>query len=809
MNKLKKVLAGVTALTCMMSMTSCFNSKQKEEEIKKEKNAEQVQEIMEKSYKAIEFDVDCPLDEIYEMIPIADTGKVLLRGAAGEKYDLKSYITDMEFSEFTELKINFPELENSVNSFLTAIAADGTIFVLATVVDYGDFVLPDYNDPDFDYENFDYEAMEEAAVTKYFLHVLDSEGNAIAENELEELIALSEEVSEDGGYMGISCIFPLGNDKVGVGTDTNDGQKVLVFDKDGKESGSIDLGEDEYLYSYGMTSDGRIAFNSYDSDGNSIKFIDPETMSVSSDKIKMDINVGIDTISQGTGDYILYIKTYTDLLGLKADGTTDELINWVNSDLSGNQITSVIPVENEEFIALEQNWNKNNNTNTFYRLTKRDASEIENVQIINMVVSYTDDEIMNEIKEFNKTNGDYRINVDDYGNYYEWDEESQKQTNTPEKQLKKDISEGKTFDLIFMPDGEGLYSNLSNKDALVDLYSFLEKDTELSKDDILPIVLEAGEYNGKLTSLTPSFSLDTLACKTKYFDKENWTINDLIETYNKLPDGVKLLQRENTKLNVFNTFLYGSSDFIDYKNATCNFNSPDFIQILEFCNQFDNEGEGDSIDWENISDEELQAYWDESDNALRRDKALLGNVYFSDFREYARAVYAEFGDDITLVGYPTANGTGVRMQPSASFAIMKNSDHQEICWNLIKKFFTDEYQESDQLYSIPAKKKAFGKKLDDTMKKPYYIDDDGTKHEYEDMAYYGGEEIEIPPLTKAERDKLEQFILNTKINVSSYSREIYDIIMEEVEAYFKGDKSAEKTAEAIQNRISILISEQA
>ena len=139
---------------------------------------------------------------------------------------------------------------------------------------------------------------------------------------------------------------------------------------------------------------------------------------------------------------------------------------------------------------------------------------------------------------------------------------------------------------------------------------------------------------------------------------------------------------------------------------------------------------------------------------------------------------------------------------------MANSSNPEACWNFISSFFTEEYQTSDNFYQIPALKTAFGKKLDDAMKKPYYTDQDGKKVEYEDTYYLGEKEMKIPPLTQAQRDYLEEYILGIKAGSYYYDEEVYNIINEEVQTFFKGEKTAQETASVIQNRVSILVSEQ-
>lgn len=807
MNKLKKFLAGIMAMTCMLSTVSCFESKEINES-KAEQQSSQIQEMMEKSYKAIEIEAELPFTELRSITPIGDTGKILISGYATEndQYKPKAFITDYDFSVFEEIDLGLDASDSVFPDMKYVVTNNGKIFAVVTITDYGDFEMPDYNDPDFDYENFDYEAMEEAATTTHTIYTLDETGSVTGKSPITGLEKYADD-EINGGQVYINECFALGNDNVGLSISGSMDMTYVTVDAEGNLSEPLDFGDDEYFYPYGTDRDNNFVYLSYDGDDNVLRTLNADTMELSPDSVTLEDTSYFNYIIKGSGEYRVFLSGSTSLYGLMDDGTLVELINWIDSDLSGDYVTGLIPVEGGDFLMVENNWSTGETS--VYRLTKRDSSEIENVQIINMVMEYSDQNIIEMVKEFNKTNGEYRIKVEDYNQYYEWDEESEKQTNSPEKQLKQDIAAGKDVDIICMGSSySSLLSNLSRKGALVDFYDYLEKDEELSKDDFVPTILSVCETEGKLTSLASSFYISTLGCKSKYFDKENWTIDEFIETCRNLPEGMKPFKTGNTNTEIFSRFVYNSNDFIDYNNATCNFNSPEFIKVLEFCNEYPSAGEGDEIDWENATDEEMNAYWEESEVALRNDKALLSEIYISNPRDYARAVQGEIGDDVTLVGNPSINGTGAMIYHSTVFAIMENSDYKDACWEFIKQTFSEENQNSEMIYDFPALKSAFDKKLDESMERPYYTDSDGKKQEYDDMWYIGGEEIKINPLTQAERDFVADYISNVKPTSYYYNQDIYDIISEESEAYFAGDKTAEQTAEIIQNRVSILISEQ-
>lgn len=806
MNNFKKVLAGLLAVSCILSTASCSGiGGEKKPNTAKPQTADQV---IQKSYQAIELDSESPLNDVDSLNRLGDTDNVLVTGRT-EDGESKMYLTNTEFLTYEEVPFQLPEVENGDSYLRTAVTNNGTIFVLVTTTDYGDVEQPDYDDPDFDFEAFDFDALSEAAVTTHKLYTIDEQGSVLSENDITGLDKYADDSEDMKSTVYINDFIPAGDDKIIISVSGMKEMTYLYVGSDGVVSEPLDFGEDTYLYASCTDLNGNFAYISYDGSKNVIKTMDCSTMKLTDEVITLeDSTLNFNQIIKGNGDYFVYISSTTSLYGVKADGTMEEVINWIDSDLSGDFIRSVLPVEDGDFIVFEQNWS--DGSSNFYRLTKRDSSELANMQIINMAMSYSDSEVVEKIKAFNKSSKEYRIKIEDYNSYYEWDEEKEQTVNTPEKQLKQDIAAGKNFDIICINGNSNLFSNLANKGAMVDLYEYMGKDGSVAKEDILPAILSVGEVNGKLISISPSCYIDTYAAKTKFCDKENWTVDDMIETYDSLPKGMKLFSGGNSKEDVFNTFLFGSTSFIDYVNGTCSFDSPDFIKILEFCNQFENAGEGGEIDWKTATDDMMDDFWQDQMVACRNDKALLSTVYFDDMRGYARALHGDFGDDITLVGYPSSDGNGARLNTNMSYGIMASSPNKDVCWDFISQFFTEEYQTSDRMYAIPALMSAFEKKLDDAMKKPYYIDPETNKKvEYEDLYYINDENIEIPPLTKKERDYLEQYILNTKASGFYYDEDVYNIINEEVKVFFAGEKTAQETAKLIQNRISILVSEQA
>lgn len=796
-------VTGVLAVSMILSAYSCGDKSQKGSEKEKTTQAAQTaNEVIQNSYSSVDIDVEIPADYIEQMLLIKDTSQVLILGGNGENYSL--YLTDMDFSGFNEIPLDFPKTENSQSYLRTAVAPDGSIYALFTLIDYGDFKLPDYDDPNFDYENFDYEAMNEAAQYSCTLYKLSSDGQIVSENPIENLDEYSDD-SVDGIHINN---LVAGKDGTLVITLSGSEENYLILNEDGKITGKIEPGGENHWINYFATdSDGNIVCTGYGTNGEQIEYIDLDSKKFTDSEIDISDQsniMGINSINTGAGEYTLFISTQMGLYGVGEDKKPVEIINWIDSDIKGDSVQHVIGLEDGDFIVYLRDYESN--TSGFARLTKRSADELANQTVITVATLSGDSSITSKITEFNKSNTEYRIKIADYSKYNEWDEETEKQTNSAAKQLKMDIVTGNSPDMIITYD-YSLISELAPKGTFTDLYTYLEKDNDLSKDDIMPNVLKASEIDGKLYSMSPNFQVATFACKSKFFDKENWTLDDMIDTLHEHPD-MQLMNYGNSKEDAFEMLANACCDeFIDYEKLECHFDSDDFKKILEFCNEFPDESE--EIDWETATDDEMQEYWNEQETMCLNDKALLSDAGFYDFTGYSQARSVTFGDDITLVGTPSNNGKGALLSLSNAMAVMDSSPSKDACWEFIKTFFTEDYQTNDRYsFGLPSLVSAFDKKAEDAMHKPYYIDEDGKKVEYENTYYINGKEITIDPLTKEEKDFVVDYIKKADKMYNGYTDEIKEIIVEEVTKYFKGEATSQQTIDKLQNRVGILISEQ-
>ena len=810
-NAVKRTLAGVSALVMLASAASCSAptpSTQSGDKASQSSNSGEsnpggdVAQVKQSgnSYTYVGEDLEgLPELQNLDQIFICPGSEKIYITAYGGESGMVIYQTTKEFKEFKPLTIESEDNEHTESYWQPYFGYDGTVYIIRNVTDFGDKEAPNYDDPDFDYTTFDYEAYYKDAVTTSTICQLDDEGKVVKEFTVS---GLDEYSSGDGYSANIGQLFPCKDGKF-IANIYSDQEYYILIDEEGNIEKQLDFG-DLWFNSPLFDQEGNINVLTYGETGQEIRTIDAAEAKLLDSAIKLDDDLmSTGSISNGYGDYKFLVSTSTDLFGLKEDGTSEKIINWTDSDINGSAVRSVIPMDDGSFIAVLNGYMTGESS--IMRLTKGDENAPEK-QIVTIGVSYADSTITSKITDFNKSNSDYRFKVVDYSKYYEYDEDSQKMTNTAESQMKMDIVSGNAPDILVLD--PSYIQSLAAKGTFVNLDEYIDKDSDLSRDDLVSNVIKLGEVDGKLYSLSPGFYINTLACKSKFYEKDSWTVDDFIETVKKLPEGMKMFQWQNTKEEAFSYLSLNGLDFIDFKTGTCSFDSPEFINVLEFCNTLPEEEE--ERDWSTMSDAEMKEESELQMNGVRNEKVFLYDMYLSDFQSYVQAKGSQFeGSEMNLIGYPTANGSVARVFGMNSFCILNSSEHKDICWEFIKQFFTEDYQTSQFFYGVPGLKKVLDKKLDETMEDPYWVDENGKKNTYKNTYQIDGKTVEIPNLTKEERDELAAYIESIGAGIGySYNEEIDGIINEEVTAYFKGERSAQEAADLIQNRVSILVSEQ-
>ena len=343
-----------------------------------------------------------------------------------------------------------------------------------------------------------------------------------------------------------------------------------------------------------------------------------------------------------TWKYSYYYRDNTAFYGVKSDKSREKLIDFANSGLS--EVRCIAPLADEEFVCTM--------AGKLYRLSERDAAELADIKEITLAVAFNIDSIQPMIADFNSGSNLYRVNVKNYSDGHEHTIEG---FESAAHDLEMDIISGNAPDMVWLDTNET--EKLASKGAFTDLYELMESDTRFTRDAFLPNYLEAAETNGHLYSITPTFMIRTMAAKSKFVDKENWTFDEFKAVYEARPDGMELFETANNRNAVFDRLSNSGADFIDLTTHTCSFDSQEFIDMLEFAGQFPGV---DEYSWERYS--------------CKADTALMSDMYISSFRDINVKKQTIFGEDMTFVGAPSSDGKGSVMLLSNQFAIMEKSE---------------------------------------------------------------------------------------------------------------------------------------
>ena len=124
------------------------------------------------------------------------------------------------------------------------------------------------------------------------------------------------------------------------------------------------------------------------------------------------------------------------------------------------------------------------------------------------------------------------------------------------------------------------------------------------------------------------------------------------------------------------------------------------------------------------------------------------NLYISRIQDINYSINGYLGEEAAFVGFPGIEGNSSIIQPgSYLYAISENSANKQGAWDFVKYYLSPEYQNSDENWSLPVMKSAFEAQALKATEKPFWIDENGEKVEYDDYFYLNGESIVIDRFT--------------------------------------------------------------
>jgi hypothetical protein len=530
-----------------------------------------------------------------------------------------------------------------------------------------------------------------------------------------------------------------------------------------------------------------------------LKVVDPATQAFGA---IYDFSAGQNgTAKPGNTDYPIIVSSGSELSAFNFEtGEETLLIDFLASGYAMQNFDSVMILGENRYamIISEPNfipsglnsWSASTSTVKIVIFNKIPEEEQKPRQLITIYCYYEDGNFLEFAADFNKKSTEYEIEMKAYNADYS------KEPSDVITSLNNDILSGNIPDILllnsYMP-----FDSYAAKGLFYDINRYLEKDDELSRDDINADVLRVLETDGKLYSITKDFYVSALMGKKSIFgDTESLSLTKINELLAKYPKATLFGQStQSIFINQMVTSQIGS--FVDKETGEVKFDTPEFIEILEMAKPLPAE-----IDYENNYDYTLY------ERMFTEDLALVTPVYVSDFRGIIQEQYSRFGEEVTVMGFPNPTSSGIALSPSAELAIMSGGN-RDASWEVIKGYML--YESVNPMmrgYGLPVIESKLLAEAEAAKVPMTYIDpESGLEKQVKNTVYMSrGDEIEYPNNTDADNERIYDLIAKMDSVVRS-DESLNKIIEEETSAYFAGSKTAEECAKLIQDRASTYIAE--
>ncbi len=488
------------------------------------------------------------------------------------------------------------------------------------------------------------------------------------------------------------------------------------------------------------------------------------------------------TFTSGTGPFDFYYIKEGAVYGYSmTDGSEKQILNYLLSDISDLWVDGQFFIDDSKVII-----NMHGYDGGIKLYTRAESSEIKDKTVLTVVSTSNSGDIEDLISEFNSHSRDYKAVLKEY------DQDPQ----TGASRFSLDTATGEPADIYIVGNTLGNISvaKCISLGLFEDLTSYYEKDSEVNKDDIIPNIYDALQYDGKIYFTVGNAEIKTIAASKELAgDIDGWTIEELKQFAEVNGGGSKLMDVSGKRM--FDRMIISvQEDYIDRNNKKCSFNSEEFITLLNFFKE--SKRDDDEFDYANYAQ-------------MIQDGEIL--CMMEDVSEPSWLVLMEtlYNGEAVFPGLPSKDRHGNIFVFENRMAMASGSKNKDGAWEFMKYMMTRRYQGIRYAYEfgIPVRKDIFELYMERITATEDYVDEFGNEiYPYRMGTGFNGFNLDVGPLTAEQAEKFRKLIENT-VKVVDYDYEVYNIIIEEADAFFMNAKSAEEVAEIINNRVETYINE--
>ncbi|MCL2227625.1 MAG: extracellular solute-binding protein [Oscillospiraceae bacterium] len=572
------------------------------------------------------------------------------------------------------------------------------------------------------------------------------------------------------------------------------GNTIHVLHNDGSAAFSLEV--PSWVDRLIRLPDGTVAFFGFLEDGFGLRTIDFAARTWGE---SIDLPSNARNVFPGGYDYSIIFSDGNNLVGIESDtGEIIRLLNWIDSDVQGDDVGNIVILPDGRILGASRTWNNATGTSTveLIVLTKMPYDSIPERAILTLATFHLDWQLRSAIINFNRTNSRYRIQVNDFAEFNTEDD-----WNAGLTRLTTELIAGRVPDMLGVSTMLPFHQYVS-RGLIADLYLFVDSDPQLSRTDLMESVFQAMEIDGGLYQVFTNFNIQTLAGRSSVVGSDmGWTISEFRDVLRANPQADVPLGQWMTR----NSFLQqlismNMNEFVDWSAGTSNFDSDNFIQLLELAYTFPAE-----IDFGDMRGG-FVTFMDDSE-LIAEGRQIVLQEWISDFR-MMQMTRARLGGDAVFKGFPTESRNGHALSINTGIAITSTSENQQGAWEFVRTLLTADWQRENIQWGFPTNSVVFNERLEEAMTPEFFTDADGNEVEVSRMSFGMGDLIiSVYAMSQDEADQLLSLI-GAVSGSATHNEGLMNIISEGTEDFFSGRRTAQDAARIIQSRASILIAEQ-
>ena len=458
-------------------------------------------------------------------------------------------------------------------------------------------------------------------------------------------------------------------------------------------------------------------------------------------------------VSGKNSDYDCLVVSQTALFGWNiGEDTATQIISFDTYGLVATNISAFACVGDGIFIGAT--WKSGELEDRLFWLEPSDSIEEEKNEKTLKIAGLSRPMVLaSAISDFKALHPEYVVEYIDYAELY---------GDQALQQLQIDLIQGNAPDLLFV---NGLpFEAYVSRGILENLYEWIDADNSVNRNDFtgnLIRELESADHN--LYRIPQSYSIvTTVGTQEVAGSRTEWTyksINDELENNKKVLSAFYGETRESLVLTLP---LYMIHTLVDYERAESKFDSDEAISFLRFLN--------------NVQQYTQIQYKAENEmDALRN-----GEIIFAQVMILSPEMFVEtddsFNGGLLYPGYPDAAGGSFYL--NLPMSIPTTAEEKYGAWEFMKMMFSSEYYATRGGW-IPLQS--------------------GFEASLQNAIVNGVSEESIKKL-----EKIQKGICN----LVYYDKMVSEILEDETSYMFAGEKTVEETAEQIDKRVQLYLTEQ-